>query len=157
MPSGETHLKGWIVGWGISAPTSIFIYSQYPVIGISTMAGYSLGLILDNDADQIAITKSESRALKIPVLGWVWVGYWTMYGAIFRRMHRSFWTHFPGVSTGIRLIYLFLPLTYFLYTGKIIWKDWYSDVIFGLWIGLSISDGIHWLFDLFVKDKKKDD
>lgn len=111
--------------------------------------GYGLGAFFDPDLDQLTITSAEGRIVNdFKILGYIIVGYTTIYGAIFRRYHRSFITHFPGVSTAIRLVYLF----WWLYFAIDILYDYEIMVGIGVWIGLSIADLIHFVLDNIWKD-----
>jgi uncharacterized metal-binding protein len=118
-------------------------------MGIGMFVGYELGRWIDPDMDQIGITSSEGRVVNdFKILGYFIIGYTTIYGAIFRRYHRSFITHFPGVSTAIRLVYLF----WWLYFTIDILYDYQIMVGIGVWAGLSIADLIHYVLDNFWKD-----
>lgn len=86
---------------------------------------------------------------ELPILGHVMYGISSTYGSIFRRHHRSFITHFPFVSTLIRLIFVFII--------PFVIGDSYLQINFigngwlwfwvGIWIGLSQADSIHWYLD----------
>ena len=145
MPTGEIHHKAWKVGWLSIIPTGIIgAWYIHPVVGAGILVGYTLGRWCDPDWDQITITNSESRIVNdFKIVGYVLVGYTTIYGAVFRRLHRSFFTHFPFLSTGIRLVYLFWWLYFFIP----VLYDW--QIVFGIsvWIGLSAADTIHWFLD----------
>lgn len=117
----------------------------YVTFGVTIILGYLLHLVCDPDLDQVSITLVEGRILRnFGCFGAVYVGYWLPYGAIFK--HRSFWSHAPGVSTAIRMIYGFW------WVGYIVWvNDWYSNnllvPLFGIFVGLFIADFIHWFLD----------
>jgi uncharacterized metal-binding protein len=119
------------------------------------MLGYLFGVICDPDWDEMGATGSEGRMVKVPILGWLMYGISSIYGAMFRRHHRSFLTHFPGVSTAIRILFVFfwIPLLYYF---KIVrWEDWNIDLYSWFWLGLSFGDFLHWGADLIVTDVKK--
>lgn len=104
---------------------------------------------MDNDWDLMGTSLSEGRLVnELPILGHILYGVSSAYGSFFRKHHRSFLTHFPIVSTFIRLIWvLIIPFGYldawginFIGGGWI----WFWS---GLWMGLSHADGIHWWLD----------
>lgn len=104
------------------------------------------------------MSASESRAVnELKILGYPLFGISSMYGAIFRRKHRSFLTHFPVISTLIRLLFVFGWWVPFLYwKGIIIYEPWQLEAfIYALW-GLSQADLIHYLADMiWLEDGKK--
>lgn len=151
MPDGKTHFEYYTRGWVAILPTSIILsVGINPILGVSTMLGYALGRWIDPDLDQVSITSAEGRILNdFRILGYIMVGYSTIYGAVFRKHHRSFITHFPFVSTAIRLLYFF----WWVYFLRNTWHPWYWMVILGVWIGLSVADTVHYLLDNLYKDE----
>lgn len=112
--------------------------------------GYSFHRYCDNDWDIFGSNNAEGRLVnEIPVLGHFMYGISSTYGSIFRRHHRSFWTHFPGVSTIIRLAFVAaVPLIFLDSWGiNLIGNGWHKFWI-GFWFGLSQADGIHWYLDV---------
>ena len=81
---------------------------------------------------------------ELKITGYVLYGISSIYGAIFRRFHRKWITHFPGVSTVIRLAFILLPI-------GVLWPGLldYPVVLIGVWFGLSIADALHYLIDKF--------
>lgn len=137
------------MGWVAVLPISIYLGVFHPVVGSGILLGYGMGHFVDPDWDQIGITAAEGRIVnQIPIIGKFIVGYSTIYGAFFRRKHRTFFTHTPGISTAIRLVYLFWWLYFVIQTLY----DW--QIIFGLcvFIGLSLADSIHWTLDMLFPD-----
>jgi uncharacterized metal-binding protein len=117
--------------------------------GIGWLVGYGLGRWIDPDLDQIGITAAEGRMVnEIPILGTLLVGYSSIYGAVFRRHHRSFITHFPVVSTAIRAVYFF----WWLYFAINVLYDYQLLFLVGVFIGLSIADTIHYVLDMVFPD-----
>jgi hypothetical protein len=90
---------------------------------------------------------------EIPVLGHLLYGVSSTYGSIFRRHHRSFLTHFPGISTIIRLIFVgFVPFLICDNLGiNLIGNGWHMFWL-GLWSGLSQADALHYWLDLNYSD-----
>jgi uncharacterized metal-binding protein len=156
MPTGETHLKIWKVGTMVAIPTSIYLaITKQPLIGIGFGIGYLTGLFIDPDADEMGATSGEGRMVKIPILGWIMYGISSVYGAIFRRHHRSFLTHFPFVSTAIRLLFFFFWIPILYYFNLLHWQPWHLTFYLWFWIGLSCADALHWMADMIVSDVKK--
>lgn len=164
MPDGKTHLKLWRVFYPLAVCVSlvlgvyIFYFSGFYSLGIgvaiSILFGYFLGEFIDPDWDEMSATNSEGRLVKIPVIGVLVYGISSIYGAIFRRHHRSFLTHFPFVSTLIRLLFVFwwfIPLYYF---NIIPYSEIQGYAWLGIWTGLSIADTIHYCADLLYSNKK---
>jgi hypothetical protein len=118
---------------------SVVLALFQPFVALGSLAGYFLGQWLDPDLDIVGMTKSEGRMLKIPIAGPFLIGYWAIYGAIFRRKHRSVWTHGYVLSTGIRYGYSF----WWLYFVIPVLYDWMMYVLIGIFIGLCFSDSIH--------------
>jgi hypothetical protein len=97
---------------------------------------------------------AEGRLVnEIPVLGHLFYGLSSAYGSMFRKYHRSFITHFPGISTLIRL--LFFGLIPFLICDNLginlIGGGWYIIWV-GIWVGLSQADAIHYVLDKVYSD-----
>lgn len=112
--------------------------------------GYSMARYVEPDLDLFGITSSEGRMIHdFKILGAFMVAYWVPYGYMFRAHHRSFLTHFPLVSTSIRMLYMAPPIFWFLSKFGI-WEWWMVPFTFGVWVGLSINDALHWSADTFV-------
>lgn len=161
MPQGKEHLTLWrrykplaiisgifisILGISLYAASGIF---WFILLGVFFIMGYSLGYYLDPDFDQEMTTSGKWRMMRtFKILGAFISGWFIPYGYLFK--HRSFLSHFPGISTGIRLMWLAVfPLFIFLaYTliqlglGMILFP-----LSFGIWLGLSLADTIHALAD----------
>lgn len=153
MPDGATHYTLWKLGWIASFPASLLFIAQNHILGLGVLVGYFSGKYIDPDWDLVSVTAAEGRIMNdFKVIGNVIVGYTTIYGAIFRHNHRSFWTHFPFVSTTGRLIFLFwwIPILYF--QKIILYQDWQLLFGIGFWAGLSFSDAIHWAADVTIGD-----
>jgi len=151
MPSGATHDRFWRAGWGITLPASLYSsISVSPSFASGYLFGYGLGYYFDPDMDQVSITQAEGRLMRhFKILGYVIVGYTTIYGAVFRKLHRSFITHFPYISTGIRFVYLF----WWLYFIPILWEVWMLEFWVGVYFGMSQADAGHSTADLFFQEE----
>ena len=92
---------------------------------------------------------AEGRMVnEIPIFGHFLFGISSTYGSIFRKHHRSFWSHFPIVSTAIRLVFVgFVPFLIFNNFGiSLVSNGWYKFHL-GIWAGLSQADTIHYVLD----------
>ena len=151
MPSGDTHYRYFMRGYGLSIPISLLcVFLDYRISG-GYIIGYSLGRWVSPDWDLMSVTSDEGRMVnEIPILGHFMFGVSSAYGSIFRRQHRSFLSHFPYISTIIRLVFLFIvPFTFLDSWGiNMIGGGWWV-LWLGLWAGLSHADGIHWWLDKF--------
>jgi len=108
MPNGATHARIHNMGWLVAIPASLFsLVSDYR-LGLGIFFGYALGLFLDPDSDMQSITMSEGRVMKLGIFAWPWLAWWLGYSMLFK--HRSFWSHFPYISTFIRLVWLLFPI-----------------------------------------------
>jgi hypothetical protein len=123
-------------------------------LALGNAIGYLMGQFADPDWDLITANNSESRMInKLPILGNFMFGISSMYGSFFFHHHRSFWSHFPIISTIIRLVFIFIVPFIFLDSWEInlIGDGWWKLWI-GVWIGLSQSDAVHYALDKFYKD-----
>lgn len=127
-----------------------------PVFAVGVLGGYSFHRYCDNDWDILGTNKAESRAIhELWILGYLIYGISSIYGAIFMRHHRSIQTHFPVVSTIIRLVFLFWWIPLMIYLNHWIVQTWQWFIFFGFWWGLSQADAIHWLADMFWSEDSK--
>ena len=150
MPDGGTHHKYYNRGYIVSIPVGIITSLWEWKFGLGYVVGYSLGRYVDPDWDLMGTNAGEGRMVnEIPILGHLVFGVSSSYGSIFRKHHRSFWTHFPVVSTLIRLIFITVVPFVFLDSWGInlIGNEWYLFWL-GLWAGLSHADAIHYYLDI---------
>lgn len=80
------------------------------------------------------------------IFGWLWEIYWKPYSLIVP--HRSWISHFPFVSTTIRLVYSFWPTILLIYFQIPIFYYW--DWWLYFYIGMALADGGHILLDYFL-------
>ena len=109
------------------------------LIAIGTPLGYLLGKFVTPDLDQSNITKTEWDAMRTAkLLGVIFVMYWLPYGYLMK--HRSQHSHSYVWSTAIRMIYMFWWIVFLHPVSLVLF------ILFGVFLGLSVSDGIHiWL------------
>jgi uncharacterized metal-binding protein len=138
MAGGQTHAVDtqYVAAVGGVAAA----YTNTPVEGLAFAGGALLGLFVNPDLDQQAISRIEWRLIKHTFgLGFLWLAYWWPYAVALS--HRSI-SHWPLLGTLTRLIYL-APVWYVL---------WLVGVRPGPWLvwaiaGLVVSDLAHWLRD----------
>lgn len=154
MPAGDVHYKYYKRGyWFIFAETLFLIFLDFK-FGLGNLLGYTLGRWIDPDWDLVTANNSESRMIKeLPILGNILFGISSAYGSFFFRHHRGFLSHFPVISTLIRLAFIFLiPFIILDEKGINLIGDGWIWFWIGIWVGLSQADGIHWFLDMFYKD-----
>ena len=132
-------------------PATLYAASINLPMSAGMVVGYALGMILNPDADQPSITYADGIAMRhLGFIGALWVGWWTVYAVVFKSMHRHFLTHFPFVSTAIRMVYML----WWLYLLDIDWNWGSVSALVGMWIALSASDMGHFLSDLWFSDSE---
>lgn len=150
MPSGKTHYNFYKAGFLVEIPEFAYLFTLNKIIALSHLVGYFIHRWADNDWDIMGVNKSESRVVKeLPILGYFIFAISSFYGAVFRHKHRSFLTHFPIVSTVIRLGFIFFWIPPLYYFGVLDYQQWHSQVFWGVLWGLSQADMEHWLADIF--------
>jgi hypothetical protein len=119
-------------------------------MGAGYMIGYSIHRWCDGDWDLMSVNSAEGRMVnEIPLLGHLLYGISSSYGSIFRKKHRSWATHWPLISTLIRLIFVFwLPFVLGdAYGINFVGDGWIWFWVY-IWLGLSHADAIHLYHDL---------
>ena len=137
-------------GYLVEVPLSILLSVADFKFGLGNIIGYTFHRWCDNDLDLMGVNSAEGRQVnELWILGVYMFGMSSMYGACFRRFHRHWVTHFPGVSTIIRLFFMFIFPFLILdgYGINLIGNGWHKFWL-GVWAGLSQADGIHWYLDL---------
>jgi hypothetical protein len=118
--------------------------------GLGYFLGYTFHRWCDNDLDLMGVSGAEGRMVnELPIIGHIFFGASSAYGSWFRKKHRSFLTHFPVVSTIIRLIFFF-SVPFILLDGwgvNLIGNGWVWLWV-GFLAGLSHADTIHYYHDL---------
>jgi len=124
-----------------------------PIVAIGHLAGYSFHRYWDNDIDIMGTSGCEGRQVReLFVLGYLMYGISSIYGAIFRNKHRSIITHFPVISSFIRLCFLFwwIPLLYYFEWIK--FEYWHWEIFYSFLWGISQADTCHYFADLIWKE-----
>ena len=154
MPSGDIHYRYFKSGYILMLPASIITMFMNFDIGLGILAGYTFHRWCDNDLDIMGASACEGRQVnELPVVGHFLFGISSTYGSMFRRYHRKFITHFPFVSTAIRLLFFGMPIYFMLKSFDFNFNTipvYYFIVSF--WIGLSLADSIHYVLDMLYGD-----
>lgn len=147
MASGLNHIRASSYA---AAPMGIITGLTLGIpIGTGVILGCLLGIPLTPDLDQIGVNKSEWILVKkFGPFGFAWLMLWWLYAWIIP--HRSFWSHFPIVGTVLRLVYMIsLPAMLYIYKGyNIVLPELVWEGLIGIFIGLLMSDFLHWVMDL---------
>jgi len=154
VPAGNVHYEYFKRGYMWTIPFSLSLAVWDWQFALGNLVGYSFHRYCDNDWDLMGVNQSEGRAVnELPIIGHYLFGVSSVYGSIFRRRHRKPETHWPGISTIIRLIMVFAtPFVYLDAWGvNLIGNGWHLFWV-GFWAGLSQADGIHFWLDLHYKD-----
>jgi len=155
MPDGQIHYHYYMKGYRVTIPVALLLVGWDWKFSLGYLAGYSLGRWIDPDWDLMGTNNAEGRLVnELPVVGHYLFGKSSMYGSAFRKFHRSFITHFPGISTAIRLAFVgYEPFIIGDYFGINFIGDGWHKFWIGLWVGLSQADAIHWFLDKTYGDK----
>jgi uncharacterized metal-binding protein len=156
MPSGRVHSSS-TVSLAVASFGLVFYYTHDPKIALAFSLGAASGVFLTPDLDielQIASKIAISRTFG-KVIGKLWYIFWWPYGKLLP--HRSWISHFPVISTLIRLIYLFfLPIFIILSTnttqfGEIL--DFLYNIRHAIY-GLVAADTLHFIMDIISTEIK---
>ena len=148
MSSGKSHATASLIA---SVPTGLIVGALFgPDVGLCALGGCLLGIPINPDLDQLTIERAEWRIIKyLPVIGWGWLMLWDIYARVCS--HRGVLSHFPIVGTIGRLAYLELWDCAFWFL-----RGWPEPITvtaqqmrlaLGAFIGLAVSDCLHWLMD----------
>ena len=156
MPGGVTHYKFYKASMPIAFLAGLYFLWFYSVLlGLMYLIGYFIfGRYVDGDWDSVTATGAEGRIMnELKFFGYPIFAVSSFYGAIFRKRHRHFITHFPYFSTAIRLfIFIFFWYWVLLFLGSIHFELWQLEVGIGLWFGLGNADVVHYWADFFFQE-----
>ena len=117
-------------------------------MGIATGAMVGCLISPDADVDGGAIADYYLRVYTGRVVETIWTMLWNPYRKAFK--HRSFLSHFPLVSTCIRILYVgafyFLIATPLKYLSSLVRIDW-PLFLWWAFVGLVLADSMHWGLD----------
>lgn len=143
MPSGQVHSSTTIVTM-VATAEAIIIYEASKPIEIQSTAcfilGLSIGLIMSPDLDL-------DKNINFTRMGLLWKLIWWPYTKAIA--HRSTISHFPILSTVIRVLYVgLLPTAIALLMGLRIYEAQIYWLLFMALIGLITSDTAHYYQDM---------
>jgi len=146
--NGKAHATASLAA---SLPTGLIVgLALGPDVGLCAAGGCLLGIFVNPDLDQLTIERAEWKIIKwLPVAGWGWLMLWDVYARICK--HRGFLSHFPIVGTLGRVGYLELwDLALWLARGQpapVMVTPQQMRWALGAFIGLAVSDCLHWVMD----------
>lgn len=157
MPRGEIHTIDTLIISSLCAGGG-------PALGLGGAAtgllvfGALTGLVMNPDLDVDGGSDAFRivRSLGGPILSAAWRVFWFPYAKL--ASHRSFWSHFPVVSTLIRVAYLsafICPVS----LGILSYLGWPWPTLdqltpLGFWLlGLMLSDAVHFIHDNLARRK----
>jgi len=149
MSSGKVHARHSII---LVLPTAFFVDRAF---GLAAAGGAAigcglLGQALSPDLDQQDLTRSDWLVLRrLGPLGGLWLALWFLYAWLIP--HRHWASHAPVIGTVGRVLYMALLPALFVW-----WKQYtlsfpplFVQFLFGLFLGLCVSDIAHWIADGF--------
>ena len=144
MPSGKVHNTVTLLATPLVC-VSAYGISEDAVTVLCVGVGMLSGLVLTPDLDVDNGSRSNYHIRKWfgNVAEKIWRIYWYPYAKIIP--HRSALSHFPVISTLIRVLYLFWPILFI--NPTLITKN-----VFIIIIGLVISDTLHWFMDVLSSE-----
>ena len=149
MPNGRIHALSNITV-AISGATVMLIQGQDANCVIGIVVGSFAGTFFgpDNDIDSGHIADYFIKRYTGRVVETAWTMLWLLYRKAFK--HRSFLSHFPLISTCIRILYL--SCFYFLIAiparlvSDFVKIDWLT-FLFWAFVGLVLADTAHYGLD----------
>ena len=124
MSDGKTHAT-FTTGASFGILTTSVLSNHITVIdGIIASVGCLIGLFVSPDLDVDGGHIGSYYARKAG-MGFLFDVFWQPYRESLK--HRSFWSHFPIVSTIIRLLYILFPPSIFIFKDQ---KTSFSRILF---------------------------
>lgn len=171
MADGKIHTVVTIgATGGLLAGYTLAYLTNDPISVIVTVGGSLVGIFISPDQDVDNGNISDYHIRKLFKVDFLWAVFWRAYRLSFK--HRGFWSHGPGISTMIRLLYLLLPPIAILFKDQD--TDWLTVILWAvvaqisslplIWllltytdyfwqyggfffVGLLLSDLLHLVFD----------
>jgi len=149
MPGGRIHVASSIVVATSGAATMLLLDRGIDgIVGVATGATIGILINCDADVDGGSIADFIIRHYTGRIVEVAWDLTWLLYRKVCR--HRGFMSHFPIISTIIRIIYLYI--FYFLIITPIRWVSGFVHIdwpLFLWWafVGLVLADTAHYGLD----------
>lgn len=154
---GHAHATASMIA---AVPVALLVAQQSGVdAGIGALVGCGvIGLVVTCDLDQEGVDASEWWLVnKTLGIGWLWVAMWFPYARAFRHRQTSHW---PVIGTAGRVIYLMLLCILVawllnVHGATIGWPQVESHYSIGAFVGLAVSDILHWMMDFMPVHRKQ--
>jgi len=157
MPNGKIHYRNWYYAAPIAfigGGAVFYLTGGDLIVSMCVPLGYFLGRWIDPDLDQVGITNAEGRMMgELKIFGAITTAWFLPYAyimrfvAIGRKGHRNFFSHFPGVGTVIRLVWMFWAIALVFWWYR--WDYTYPlHILLGIFVGLTLADGVHYIADV---------
>jgi len=152
VPSGKFHSNVTAIASG--AILAFMLRNGFPMSeSLQVSLGCLSGIVFTPDLD--VDNGSISHKVVDKYLGIIVGGAWRVVTTPYAKLvtHRSFVSHFPFIGTLVRVLYFGSVIFTLksLFSLEIEFLNW--DILIRAFIGLSISDALHILFDIFWKQK----
>ena len=141
--NGKAHALASVLA---AVPTALLSGAALgPEVGLGALMGCVAGVFITPDVDQIdqvIIHHGERKLIKwLPGIGYAWLALWDPYARVCP--HRHALSHLPVLGTVGRAAYIRLWLRIFNV------QEWPlpPELTGGLFIGLFVSDLLHWIMD----------
>lgn len=123
MPDGLTHTKATLAVSGVVLTGLVVANAPLPAV-FAGAAGALSGVLLspDLDVDDGYYGLHVLRRTLGPFSSWLWRTIWSPYAKVMS--HRSYLSHFPVLSTILRVVYLYF---------------WYQAIVLTLNVGLFLA------------------
>lgn len=147
MPSGKFHARATLIAGSIVC--GAMALTGFPTSEIAyTGLGFGVTLWVNPDLDlNTKISGDPRKAL--------WTALWYPYSRMLP--HRSFWSHFPIISTLLRFFYLWAVVAVFgvVFEYNSIPAQQLFEPLMWLTYGAMVSDCVHTGFDLIDTARKR--
>ena len=166
MASGRTHAAISVAASPVAFFTALNYSGSVELASFAAVGCGIVGIVLTPDLDQQTKSWIENKMLRnqniiVALVGILHYWFWLPYAKAFP--HRAFATHFPIISTAIRLAYIAVGLlaVYWLATNILGMTFVLPDIdkilpyAVATIYGLTISDTLHWLTDVVSSGYKK--
>ena len=159
MPSGKVHIAMTVsVASGVIAPYCIVQFGMNPYMYIF---GNLVGICITPDLDLDGGNFTDTIIRRVsPAMQRVWRVFWTPYAKALP--HRGKFSHFPVLSTLVRLGYILVAINLVNAVLRLIFSIFgFTDTVLLFWwnwsffFGLVHVDTVHWIADLTIKGKEQ--
>ena len=149
MPSGKIHSISNIVV-AVAGSATMLLLERGPEATLGVATGAVIGCLVspDADVDGGSIADYYIRRYTGNIVEVAWDATWLLYRKVCK--HRGFVSHFPVISTCLRIAYLatfyFLITMPLKYLSSLVRIDW-AWLLWWAFVGLVLADTAHWGLD----------